>query len=69
MVKSMNQIAHALHKQTIAEFVENEETLILLKSFGVDFAQGHYLGKPGILDHESDWLKPVSRDNDTAIIH
>ncbi len=69
MVKSMNQIAHALHKQTIAEFVENEETLILLKSFGVDFAQGHYLGKPNTLSLESDWLKPAASDNDTAIIH
>ncbi len=69
MVKSMNQIAHALHKQTIAEFVENEETLILLKSFGVDFAQGHYIGKPNELRFESDWLEPDSRENEAAIIH
>lgn len=46
MVQSMNQIAHALGKQTIAEFVQNEQTLNILKGFGVDFAQGHYLGKP-----------------------
>lgn len=46
MVQSMNQIAHALGKTTVAEFVENQETLLLLKEFGVDFAQGHYLGKP-----------------------
>lgn len=46
MVQSMNQIAHALGKQTIAEFVQNEKTLSILKDYGVDFAQGHYLGKP-----------------------
>ncbi len=46
MVQSMNQIAHALNKETIAEFVENEETLGLLKLYGVDYAQGHYLSKP-----------------------
>ena len=69
MVKSMNQIAHALHKQTIAEFVENEETLLLLKHFGVDFAQGHYLGKPGTLDLETSWIRPAAGDGDTAIIH
>jgi len=46
MVKSMNQVAHALGKKTIAESVENIETLDLLKELGVDFAQGHYLGKP-----------------------
>lgn len=46
MVKSMNQVAHALGKTTIAEFVENHETLVLLKKYGIDFAQGHYLGRP-----------------------
>jgi len=46
MVQSMNQIAHALGKETIAEFVENEPTLIILRELGVDYAQGHYLGRP-----------------------
>ena len=46
MVESMNQIAHALGKRTVAECVENEETLVLLKEMGVDLAQGHYLGRP-----------------------
>lgn len=46
MVQSMNQIAHALGKQTVAEFVQNKQTLDLLRDYGVDFAQGHYLGKP-----------------------
>lgn len=46
MVQSMNQIAHALDKKTIAEFVQNEQTLAILKDYGVDFAQGHHLGKP-----------------------
>ena len=46
MVQSMNQIAHALNKKTIAEFVQNEKTLNILRDYGVDFAQGHHLGKP-----------------------
>ena len=46
MVQSMNQIAHALGKTTIAEFVENHETLVLLKDYGIDYAQGHFIGKP-----------------------
>lgn len=46
MVRSMNQVAHALGKTTIAEFVENEETLRMLRSIGVDFAQGYFIGKP-----------------------
>ncbi len=46
MVQSMNQVAHALGKTTIAEFVENRETFKLLQQYGVDYAQGHYIGKP-----------------------
>ena len=46
MVQSMNQVAQALGKQTIAEYVEDAETLELLRDFGVDYAQGNYIGKP-----------------------
>lgn len=46
MVRSMNQVAHALGKVTIAEFVESQETLSMLRHFGVDFAQGYHIGKP-----------------------
>ncbi|HFE48932.1 MAG TPA: EAL domain-containing protein, partial [Chromatiaceae bacterium] len=45
-VQSMNQVAHALGKQTIAEYVEDEATLKLLRDYGVDFAQGNHIGKP-----------------------
>lgn len=46
MVQSMNQIAHALGKLTIAEYVESDEILQLLKEYGVDYAQGNFIGKP-----------------------
>ena len=46
MVRAMNDIAHALGKRTVAEFVENEECYRLLCEYGVDFAQGLYLGAP-----------------------
>jgi diguanylate cyclase (GGDEF)-like protein/PAS domain S-box-containing protein len=49
MVKAMNEIAHALGKQTIAEFVENEESFRLLSLFGVDYAQGYHLGRPELV--------------------
>jgi len=47
MVESMNQVAHALGKVTVAECVENEETLLLLTEMGIDLVQGHFLGRPG----------------------
>ncbi|MCW9024199.1 MAG: EAL domain-containing protein [Gammaproteobacteria bacterium] len=61
MVKSMNQIAHALNKQTIAEFVENKDTLHLLKEFGIDYAQGHFLGRPESRDAENAWPSVTDR--------
>lgn len=45
-VKHINQIAQEFGKKTIAEYVEDEETLAVLKELGVDYAQGYYLGKP-----------------------
>lgn len=46
MVKSINEISHVMGKKTIAEFVEDEATFEMLKSIGVDYAQGYALGRP-----------------------
>ena len=46
MVNSINQIGHTMGVQTIAEFVESEETLEQLIHLGVDHVQGYQLGKP-----------------------
>ncbi|MGB5440363.1 MAG: EAL domain-containing protein [Gammaproteobacteria bacterium] len=46
MVESMNQVAHALGKQTVAECVENAETLFILREMGIDRAQGNHIGRP-----------------------
>ena len=45
-VKAIVTVARGLHKTTIAECVEDEETIVMLKSFGVDCVQGYYLEKP-----------------------
>jgi diguanylate cyclase (GGDEF)-like protein len=52
-VKAMVSIAQGLGKQIVAEYVENEETLILLEKFGIQMVQGFYLGRPGsdLLQH------------------
>ncbi len=49
MLKAMNEIAHSLGKQTVAEFVEHEQHLKLLQNFGVDYAQGYYIDKPKLI--------------------
>jgi len=45
-VKAIADIAKGMGIKTIAEFVENEEILVLLEELGVDYAQGYHLGKP-----------------------
>jgi len=46
VVEAANQIGHAMGIQTVAEFVENDEILQLLREIGVDFAQGYGVAKP-----------------------
>ena len=54
MVKAMNEIAQAMGKQTIAEFVESERILACLRSLGVDYAQGYGIERPRPLDAMED---------------
>lgn len=54
MVKSINEVGHVMNTMTIAEFVENEETLSKLKEIGVDFVQGFGIGKPELLSFHQD---------------
>jgi diguanylate cyclase (GGDEF)-like protein/PAS domain S-box-containing protein len=58
LVRSMVELAHGLGKQTIAEWVEDEGTLELLRQFGVDYAQGYFLGKPAPIDATLGVLLP-----------
>ena len=45
VVKSINEIGHFMGKKTIAEYVEDEEILEILREIGVDYAQGWGVGK------------------------
>ncbi len=49
MVRSMNDIAHAMGKYTVAEFVDNHDAMRVLKDMGVDYIQGYYVGGPRLL--------------------
>jgi diguanylate cyclase (GGDEF)-like protein len=55
MVRSIVEVARALGKQTIAEFVQDRGAFELLRAIGVDFVQGDFLGYP------SEQLEPMLR--------
>ena len=50
LVSSINDIAHLMGKQTIAEYVESEAILKILRDIGVDHVQGHFIGRPRPLE-------------------
>lgn len=49
-VKALSGVAQAYGKKTVAESVESEEALEILKEIGIDFVQGFYIGAPAPLD-------------------
>ena len=50
LVRSITELCHFLDMKTIAEYVEDMETLELLKEIQVDFGQGFCIAKPRRLD-------------------
>jgi EAL domain-containing protein (putative c-di-GMP-specific phosphodiesterase class I) len=46
MVEAIHRIGHEVGLKTIAEFVDSEQTLEVLKRIGVDYAQGNYVHVP-----------------------
>ncbi|MFO0453947.1 MAG: EAL domain-containing protein, partial [Pseudomonadota bacterium] len=46
MVRSINEIGHLTQKKTIAEFAENEDVIEVLRTLGVDYAQGYGVAMP-----------------------
>jgi|GEM_PF-530602 len=46
LVRAMVQVARGLGRMTIAESVEDGDTLLLLRDLGIDYAQGYHIGRP-----------------------
>ena len=46
MVAAITQVAKVMELETVAEYVESEATWELIAELGVDFAQGHAVGRP-----------------------
>jgi diguanylate cyclase (GGDEF)-like protein len=50
MVAAITQVAKVMKLETVAEYVESKKAKALVAKLGVDFAQGHEIGKPVPLD-------------------
>jgi len=49
-VMAINRIGKTTGKKTIAEFVENEKSVDLLREIGVDYGQGYFFARPRRLE-------------------
>ncbi len=46
LVRALAGVVRGMGRQTIAEFVGDETTISMLRSYGVDYAQGYAVGRP-----------------------
>lgn len=53
MVKAINEVGHVMGIRTVAEYVEDEPTLAVVRELGVDYAQGFAVGQ----------LRPLTADS------
>ncbi|HEY0336770.1 MAG TPA: EAL domain-containing protein, partial [Burkholderiales bacterium] len=51
IVDAINRIGHILGMQTVAEEVDNAETLAKVKAIKIDFAQGYFIAEPEAIRH------------------
>ncbi|MBU1724386.1 MAG: EAL domain-containing protein, partial [Gammaproteobacteria bacterium] len=66
MVKAVHDVGQVMNLLTIAELVEDAETLQHLRRIGVDFAQGYYCGRPIPLVQLCDRVKGELGSNAAA---
>ena len=59
MVAAITQVAKVMELKTVAEYVETKSTQKLIGELGVDYAQGHIIGKPVVLDSVLDDLSKL----------
>ncbi len=50
MVRMINELAHSLQLETIAEYIESEEILKAVRELGIDYAQGYFIARPRDID-------------------
>jgi diguanylate cyclase (GGDEF)-like protein/PAS domain S-box-containing protein len=66
-VKSIIDIAHTLNIKTVAEFIENDDLLDIVRELGADYAQGFAIGRPYVLAPR--FPRAESSNSELAAVH
>ncbi len=53
MVEAVHSVAETLKLRTVAEYVESERCIDVLREIGIDYGQGFALGRPRAFPAES----------------
>jgi len=68
IVNATIELGHNLSLEVVAEGVENEETLLKLKSLGCDLIQGFYISRPiGAKDFMAWYKSSVWEQKEIAV--
>jgi EAL domain-containing protein (putative c-di-GMP-specific phosphodiesterase class I) len=46
MVRMIGEVARAANIETVAEYVNSGATVEMLAKYGIDYAQGYFIGRP-----------------------
>jgi len=63
IVRSTIELAHGLGFEVVAEGVENEASLEILKQYNCDHIQGYFLSRPITADAVSEWRQDYVKNN------
>jgi diguanylate cyclase (GGDEF)-like protein/PAS domain S-box-containing protein len=66
MVEAIREVSSIMGVKTVAEWVENEETAEILRSIGIDYAQGYFFGRPGTVGQWSEQCEAIGRLAESA---
>jgi EAL domain-containing protein (putative c-di-GMP-specific phosphodiesterase class I) len=68
MVEAIREVSHIMGVKTVAEWVENEETAEVLRSIGIDYAQGYFFGRPGAIGQWSQKCDTIRRRPEPMVV-
>jgi diguanylate cyclase (GGDEF)-like protein len=63
MVAAITQVAKVMELETVAEYVESKKTRKLIAELGVDYAQGHEVGKPVLIEEVLENLAATTKSS------
>lgn len=68
LVTSINDVAKVFGMHTVAEFVEDEDTIKHLNHIGIDYAQGYAISKPKPLANFEPYLDKITDTNPEGVL-